>query len=262
MRSSSVDSPEDPQVSFYSNFGGKSRSEQRTVCWQPDESSSNCVICEKGFNLIRRRHHCRACGKLICDSCSRKKLLRGQALLHSIVLGADDLDNSRCKQRVCSPCSQSDDSDVSTEDDWEDELLGAEAEEATLTAMCSNCTQRVRISDINAHSMQCKVEGNRCTKKRSRTFSWGGADHRRTDQRKAVPSSVCFPIQGLLANRIGRNDGEREVSSPPEEAVAVTKASAKSATKATVACDLESTMRPGSLALRNSAVLEEEKCEL
>jgi hypothetical protein len=39
--------------------------------WRPDASSSSCNGCRKDFSLlIRRRHHCRACGELVCADCS------------------------------------------------------------------------------------------------------------------------------------------------------------------------------------------------
>lgn len=41
--------------------------------WEPDEVSSSCRLCDAEFNvLLRRRHHCRICGRLVCADCSRK----------------------------------------------------------------------------------------------------------------------------------------------------------------------------------------------
>lgn len=43
--------------------------------WVPDESCSDCMICECPFAaLVRRRHHCRRCGALVCGACSRHRL--------------------------------------------------------------------------------------------------------------------------------------------------------------------------------------------
>ena len=42
--------------------------------WIPDSGVSMCQICTTGFTVLRRRHHCRACGKVICDKCSPYKL--------------------------------------------------------------------------------------------------------------------------------------------------------------------------------------------
>jgi len=37
--------------------------------WQRDEESAICTGCSASFNVLRRRHHCRACGKIFCNSC-------------------------------------------------------------------------------------------------------------------------------------------------------------------------------------------------
>ncbi|KAL8588484.1 hypothetical protein ACOMHN_022271 [Nucella lapillus] len=40
--------------------------------WIPDDAVTMCMLCEVVFNTFRRRHHCRACGKLICKNCCKK----------------------------------------------------------------------------------------------------------------------------------------------------------------------------------------------
>jgi len=42
--------------------------------WQPDDSSDVCLICQSQFGLLNRRHHCRACGQLVCGRCSTARL--------------------------------------------------------------------------------------------------------------------------------------------------------------------------------------------
>ena len=39
--------------------------------WVPEESREACMICRSDFGLLRRPHHCRYCGWLVCDSCRR-----------------------------------------------------------------------------------------------------------------------------------------------------------------------------------------------
>jgi len=41
---------------------------------EPDDASSSCFCCELGFSVFHRKHHCRACGRLVCDDCSKHKL--------------------------------------------------------------------------------------------------------------------------------------------------------------------------------------------
>ncbi|XP_062564915.1 zinc finger FYVE domain-containing protein 9 [Armigeres subalbatus] len=37
--------------------------------WVPDNAANSCMQCNQKFSLIKRRHHCRACGQLLCSSC-------------------------------------------------------------------------------------------------------------------------------------------------------------------------------------------------
>ena len=45
----------------------------------------------KPFNLIRRRHHCRACGKIVCDACSKHR---------------QSVSGSEHAKRVCNDCQE------------------------------------------------------------------------------------------------------------------------------------------------------------
>ncbi|KAM9807688.1 FYVE, RhoGEF and PH domain-containing protein 6-like [Neosynchiropus ocellatus] len=41
--------------------------------WIPDVRATMCMICTCEFTLMWRRHHCRACGKVVCKSCSSNR---------------------------------------------------------------------------------------------------------------------------------------------------------------------------------------------
>ena len=43
-----------------------------TVVWQPDDDVEGCNECLSKFTMIVRRHHCRVCGLIFCDSCCPK----------------------------------------------------------------------------------------------------------------------------------------------------------------------------------------------
>lgn len=73
-------------VSTDDSIGGLSK-----VGWMIDSSSNLCCDCGKKFNQIRWRHHCRACGDLVCNSCSGQEAK------------IKELDHLP-KQRVCNNC--------------------------------------------------------------------------------------------------------------------------------------------------------------
>ncbi|KAM6216441.1 FYVE, RhoGEF and PH domain-containing protein 6 [Rhynchocyon petersi] len=60
--------------------------------WVPDTRVTMCMICTSEFTLTWRRHHCRACGKIVCQACSSNKY------------GLDYLKNQPA--RVCEHCFQ------------------------------------------------------------------------------------------------------------------------------------------------------------
>nr|KAF6368432.1 FYVE, RhoGEF and PH domain containing 6 [Myotis myotis] len=60
--------------------------------WIPDTRATMCMICTSEFTLTWRRHHCRACGKIVCQACSSNKC------------GLDYLKNQPA--RVCEYCFQ------------------------------------------------------------------------------------------------------------------------------------------------------------
>uniref|UniRef100_A0A8B9G178 Zinc finger FYVE domain-containing protein 26 n=1 Tax=Amazona collaria TaxID=241587 RepID=A0A8B9G178_9PSIT len=43
--------------------------------WVPDDTETICMVCKtERFTMFNRRHHCRRCGRLVCSSCSTKKM--------------------------------------------------------------------------------------------------------------------------------------------------------------------------------------------
>lgn len=89
-----------------------SMAQANTVVWVPDERVRECHDCKSKFTGIRRRHHCRACGQVFCNGCTKHRT-------RLPTLGYNTL------ERVCDACwldvtrSQMDDEDefeVITED--------------------------------------------------------------------------------------------------------------------------------------------------
>ncbi|MBN3311066.1 pleckstrin homology domain-containing family F member 1 [Amia ocellicauda] len=61
--------------------------------WIPDRASAICMRCSEKFTVTQRRHHCRQCGFVVCNACSKYRFV-----IRSI----------SCKPvRVCFMCFQS-----------------------------------------------------------------------------------------------------------------------------------------------------------
>ncbi|XP_076393139.1 smad anchor for receptor activation isoform X2 [Megachile rotundata] len=41
--------------------------------WVPDSEAPSCMLCDVKFTVMKRRHHCRACGKVLCSKCCNMK---------------------------------------------------------------------------------------------------------------------------------------------------------------------------------------------
>lgn len=69
------------------------KSSQNTVqapLWVSDKESPVCLLCSTLFTMVKRRHHCRCCGKLVCSQCSKHRL---------------NIGDTKKKQRVCDDCA-------------------------------------------------------------------------------------------------------------------------------------------------------------
>ena len=53
------------------NFPRRVPEVEYLVKWVDDKTSSSCMSCSRRFSLIWRRHHCRYCGLLFCENCSK-----------------------------------------------------------------------------------------------------------------------------------------------------------------------------------------------
>ncbi|KAJ8606175.1 hypothetical protein CTAYLR_010705 [Chrysophaeum taylorii] len=47
-----------------------------TIEWKPRLRAKRCEVCLKRFNIVRRRHHCRRCGRCVCEPCSPRECYR------------------------------------------------------------------------------------------------------------------------------------------------------------------------------------------
>ncbi len=62
--------------------------------WRDDDDRSECAACGRQFNMVRWKHHCRVCGDIFCDACSRNRLVTHNPRLKPSSSTED-------KERVC-----------------------------------------------------------------------------------------------------------------------------------------------------------------
>ncbi|XP_013872882.1 pleckstrin homology domain-containing family F member 2 [Austrofundulus limnaeus] len=68
------------------------------MSWIPDKAAQKCMRCLKKFSYINRKHHCRKCGFVVCNECSRKR-----EFIKYI--------NSNHEVRICKVCYEIDEDD-------------------------------------------------------------------------------------------------------------------------------------------------------
>ncbi|KAI1609509.1 FYVE zinc finger-domain-containing protein [Exophiala viscosa] len=75
LTSSSPEPPTTPQRSSLSRRTSSHSSRRYVVPpWQPDSEVSECPICKRPFTWMFRRHHCRKCGRVVCNDCSPHRI--------------------------------------------------------------------------------------------------------------------------------------------------------------------------------------------
>ncbi|KAL8403688.1 hypothetical protein RB594_008803 [Gaeumannomyces avenae] len=90
--------------------------------WQPDAEVTLCPICHTQFSIFVRKHHCRKCGRVVCNSCSPHRITipfqfivqppgqtRGPRYAHPILGGELGYPDSSAlvggdRVRLCNPC--------------------------------------------------------------------------------------------------------------------------------------------------------------
>jgi len=69
--------------------------------WISDNEKDKCMICQQLFGNFIRRHHCRACGMLVCNNCSHNKLPLKSIQTEGCEIKLNEIQK---KVRVCLGC--------------------------------------------------------------------------------------------------------------------------------------------------------------
>ncbi|XP_014815997.1 PREDICTED: zinc finger FYVE domain-containing protein 16 isoform X1 [Calidris pugnax] len=85
--------------------------------WVPDSEAPNCMNCQVKFTFTKRRHHCRACGKVFCGNCCKRKCkLQYMEKEARVCTGCyDDINKAQAFERMMSPTGPVPNSSISSE---------------------------------------------------------------------------------------------------------------------------------------------------
>uniref|UniRef100_A0A8C3RSH4 Zinc finger FYVE domain-containing protein n=1 Tax=Chelydra serpentina TaxID=8475 RepID=A0A8C3RSH4_CHESE len=85
--------------------------------WVPDSEAPNCMNCKVKFTFTKRRHHCRACGKVFCGvCCNRKCKLQYTEKEARVCIGCyKSINTAQAFERMMSPTGPIPNSSISSE---------------------------------------------------------------------------------------------------------------------------------------------------
>uniref|UniRef100_A0A663N7J2 Zinc finger FYVE domain-containing protein n=1 Tax=Athene cunicularia TaxID=194338 RepID=A0A663N7J2_ATHCN len=85
--------------------------------WVPDSEAPNCMNCQVKFTFTKRRHHCRACGKVFCGSCCKRKSKLQYMEKEARVCNScyDDINKAQAFVRMMNPTGPVPNSSISSE---------------------------------------------------------------------------------------------------------------------------------------------------
>eukprot|EP00039_Didymoeca_costata_P009902 m.132125 g.132125 ORF g.132125 m.132125 type:complete len:696 (+) comp14640_c0_seq6:187-2274(+) len=89
---------------------GQKEFERSLVEWTSDKDVPMCPDCGEAFRMSKRKHHCRTCGGILCQSCSLELSTEDAKVIHKQAqrtsLGAAGHCNRTSKIRICQNCLQ------------------------------------------------------------------------------------------------------------------------------------------------------------
>lgn len=72
--------------------------------WTPDERADTCHGCGSAFSMLRRRHHCRGCGRIFCHACTDQTIVIPSFVRHFMASTPTRAEDLGAEKRVCAPC--------------------------------------------------------------------------------------------------------------------------------------------------------------
>ena len=102
--------------------------EAEQPAWMDQNEITNCPICSIEFSVVKRKHHCRCCGGVVCGPCSGQNL---------VVPGVE-----KAAKRVCNPCSK--------------HLTEQPEHQGCVLRSCVNLSAKTNATELKALAVACK----------------------------------------------------------------------------------------------------------
>ncbi|KAL3674396.1 hypothetical protein V7S43_000351 [Phytophthora oleae] len=114
------------------------------VQWESDEKVAKCGLCRSDFSLVRRKHHCRHCGRVMCSDCS--------SFLY--------FEFSHRKHRVCASCNNQ---LLAEQETYDQEAVAAGDQRETNLFEDSNDDCRPSVTPVSSSSNDVQINNRRST---------------------------------------------------------------------------------------------------
>ncbi|KXS20835.1 hypothetical protein M427DRAFT_119374 [Gonapodya prolifera JEL478] len=126
-------------MSYVKRFMAAGSEDAMRRYWMKDETAKECSACNLPFNILRRRHHCRICGRIFCNSCA-STIISGERFGYN------------GSMRVCDYCKK-----VLDTSDSASSLLDGQSPPPTSSLKASPSTQQIAAASGNPVEMSFPV---------------------------------------------------------------------------------------------------------
>ncbi|XP_021237106.1 zinc finger FYVE domain-containing protein 16 isoform X2 [Numida meleagris] len=195
--------------------------------WVPDSEAPNCMNCQVKFTFTKRRHHCRACGKVFCGGCCKRKCKLQYMEKEARVCTRcyDDINKAQAFERMMSPTGPVPNSSVSSENSSPPPLL-----EACIpgSASCPSFSASSRISALKQPDNE-----ELCPKEQKRVWFADGilptgevayTTKLSSGAKRSSQDTVCSDVPELhMAANAEEDDIPSGVNSKPKEMDVITR---------------------------------------
>lgn len=163
------------------------------VHWESDVKVAKCGLCKSDFSLVRRKHHCRHCGRVMCSDCSSFLYFEFSHRKHRVCGTCNNLllveQDAYDRETLTTTGGQQRDTTSNLFDDLSDD---GQLSAAAVTPTLSN-TPKFNVDDERARKKQEKKEKKERRERKTREKKWedSAATRRESTEQKPKASQPC-----------------------------------------------------------------------